>query len=646
MSGAGAGQGAASGPGWSTQGFVPPWAIQSRQIGLTQPQLGGYNPYSNIQFNLGGVSSPQAPTAGGMGMPAANNAPLFTPPSAEQVANARSTALSMQRSGDLGSGLTGFTESTKDDFMASQPLMPGGAARSDIAAGMAARGVPQHVIDYFMGAGGFNASGRNAANSGFLYEPVPTPEQGGPPLTDFSNPTPPATAGDSTSLRDAAGNPITAQAQTAQPEEDIPVAQRFLAQTEGPSLPMRSGNAVSSSGDSAMSTGVRLINGTYYRPDGSAVSPEELTGGTMGGGIIPPGTRTPTSIPATMPGPGGGGSAGGSYAWDPNIFDISQLYSPNEPGGLNQHFGSNKTNPAISSQGAPGLSIAQDAASYMEQFHPGLLASIPDNFAGFDTDNRANIYNYLAGIYANDPGHLSGGAAGNILGAAQNMTQLRAGQQDAAGGLALQNLGRTVGQVQTGPVAQGGYRMASDIMADPYVTSNAGVQADIEGILRRRYGAMGEATRQSAADASAAAGRIGGESALINAGADMAARSRMADAMANARVEQALRMQNDRTAATAQLGQLSDIQRDTVLGPEAMLAEATVNRYNNPYFNSYIEQMRQLGLLALEDERLEAGSKMGVANTALGGGLGAGGQIFGGLLSGAGQAGGFSNLFT
>lgn len=387
------------------------------------------------------------------------------------------------------------------------------------------------------------------------------------------------------------------------------------------------------------STGVRqLADGRYQLADGTIVgapgtpmSPGSSAGASNVPGLVTPGLRNPTNIPT-----GGAGAAG--FNWDPTIF------SPNK--GQTGFPYTIKTNPHISSEGAPDVEIAKQFAQALNAIAPGFSGSIPDNFAGFDPDNRANAFNYLAGMYANDPAGIAGAKAGPVLGAAMNLTQQQAANQKAVNDLAIQLLGQDVAKVQNSPAVSGAHNLGLGLAADPFLTSNDALQAEIEGIIARRAGNAAEGAKQSIAGAAAAAGRGGGETSNINAGVDSAMRARLADALAQAKVDQALRRSGDVTAAVANFGGLGNIFRSNILEPSALQTEALGNSLNNPFFNSLVDQMRNLGILGLNDELRESAQNFAQRQTLIGGGIGLLGSVLGGGLGAAGQAQGFSKLFS
>lgn len=332
-----------------------------------------------------------------------------------------------------------------------------------------------------------------------------------------------------------------------------------------------------------------------------------------GGGIIPnggvmPGMRFP------LPGfAAGGGQVPGGQFPDPNLVPTGPTNQFPLPGGNYQYPWNS-------------FPIANAMLGPFGNIVPGFENTIPPGFAGFKPGSRANLFNLTSGIFAGDPAGLPG-EAGPLLGTAANLTLGLAQAQEARNRLAQQNVLNAVQQVQTNPGVAGASGVLSGLATNPYTTSSDALQEEIEGMLTRRFANAREGLLGTLGSSQAARGALGGESDLLRAGADFGTRADLADALAEARVNQALRRQRDIGESLDAFEQGGDVLQGAVLGPAALGAQTLAGR-SNQYTNALLEQIRQLGALSAQDKLRENTPTFGSLGPILGGA----GRLFGNLL--------------
>jgi hypothetical protein len=337
-----------------------------------------------------------------------------------------------------------------------------------------------------------------------------------------------------------------------------------LAANQGPNQGANAGNPNASPGfqvGAGINPGIRQPFGDTGVPQGSF---DPFTGAFNGGGN--------QSFINTGGGGGGGFSQTGGQGFD---------------GGF-------QSRALLDAQGRAALN------QFMNQLAPGFSGSIP---GGIPADSFS--FGEQAGIFSGDPAFLPGEAGPNLLGWAANLTMNRAGAQAQQNALADQVATLATDRLVGGPAVQGTENLLSRLAANPYTTSGDALQRDIEGIITRRGAENQQATLAGQADRSAAAGLGGGESSLLQAGSQFGSRAQLADDLAEARINQALRRQSDIQSAISGFGQGGQTMTNQLLNPSMQLAQFMRGSGDNALTDSFTEQLRSLGIASIEEELRE-----------------------------------------
>lgn len=260
----------------------------------------------------------------------------------------------------------------------------------------------------------------------------------------------------------------------------------------------------------------------------------------------------------------------------------------------------------------------QSLNQLLNQLAPGFSQNIPGGIAS-DSD----FFGQQAGIFSGDPAQLPGEAGPNLLGFAANLTLQRAIEQ--AG---LNRAGNEIGIAATnrlagGPAVTGTENLLRTLSANPFTTSSDALQGEIEGLISRRSAENQQATSAGLRDRLSASGLGGGESELLKAGSQFGSRARLADDLAEARINQALRRQSDITTGLGSFARGGDTLTSQIFNPSMQLAQFLRGGAANPLADEFVGQVRDLGGLAIEDE-LRENADSGALDTFLSilGGLG------------------------
>lgn len=181
-------------------------------------------------------------------------------------------------------------------------------------------------------------------------------------------------------------------------------------------------------------------------------------------------------------------------------------------------------------------------------------------------------------------------------------------------------LSNAVGQQVNGPGAQVLQQLMRSLLTQPYIASDPALKAGMRGEATRRYAAAGQAAGAQMTDRLGAAGMGGGgEARALKAGAGYRASTGLADALNSIEQEFALRQAQERQQNIAGAGSLMQTSTDSILNPQAVLAQAYANRVNP-------ERQAMVNELLLKANSGGSGGGFNVGNLLTGGG-----SLLGGL---------------
>lgn len=312
--------------------------------------------------------------------------------------------------------------------------------------------------------------------------------------------------------------------------------------------------------------------------------------------VFPTGAVMPGGMAGSRPGFGAGG-----MLFDPSMFPT--------PGAVSEGFFGQPVVGSGSERGQIPWNALQPSQAMMPAFGamvPGFESTIPQGFAGMRGDSRANAFNLYSGIFANDPAGLPGKAAGPMYGTAANITMAQAIEQQRRNMLAEQQAMSALGGMMFNPAVQGTNALSLSLLQNPLMTSSDALQGDIEGMLRRRYANAAGGALGSLGAAQGAQGLLGGESDLLRAGVDFGSRADLADALAESRINQALRRSQDYQTTMGLFGGAGQNLTSMYLNPALTAAQTTAGAVANPYTDSLVEQLRAMGGMSIEDEYFQA----------------------------------------